>query len=306
SMRARRFKIPCLCFNGMESLLKGKAKNWGKEKNSSANRVKEPVCPREEENISSDVREEDTQNKCPLNFDELPSLSGLPQQGDIIAYRLVELSVTSWCPELSCFRVGKIASYDCQSTKIRLVTVSEYPFVVTDSLDEEHAQETDTSPYNEDGSLEIDFGSLVDVRWIHKQNSNGNTNTCKPYAKVAGTIAKCTNGERNSNGSAHMNTGLPASDVNGDGKNLSVWEEINQAFSSKKAELALKKDQMEPVSMDAQIIKNSKKPGSKSTKEKFQISKQGNGTRTPRTSKSLRGSALGPTISLLRAQNILQ
>ena len=32
-------------------------------------------------------------------------MSSVPQEGDIIAYRLVELS-TSWCPELSSFRVG--------------------------------------------------------------------------------------------------------------------------------------------------------------------------------------------------------
>ena len=63
-------------------------------------------------------------------------MSSVPQEGDIIAYRLVELS-TSWCPELSSFRVGIVAWHDCQATKIRLSPVFEYPFVFRNPLGEE-------------------------------------------------------------------------------------------------------------------------------------------------------------------------
>ncbi|XP_057825998.2 coilin isoform X2 [Cryptomeria japonica] len=302
---------PVLQWNGITTKRQGQ--NWGKEKNNNVNREKKPVCFREEDNISSDDMKEETLNKCPLDFDKLPSMSGLPQQGDVIAYRLVELSIASWCPELSSFRVGKIASYDSCSTKIRLVPVSEYPFVVKNSVSEEYAEETDISLYNEDGSLEIDFGSLVDVRWINQQNCSSNMNTGMPDVKVAGKVATCTNGERNSNSSTDMNTGfrvteesITATNANGDGEYMSVWDEINQAFSSKKAELALKEDLLEPVNMDTKPAKASKKSRSKTMKEKPCISKQGNGTPTSRTFKSLRGSAIGPTISLLRAQNVLK
>ncbi|XP_057826000.2 coilin isoform X4 [Cryptomeria japonica] len=311
SMPTEGGKKPVLQWNGITTKRQGQ--NWGKEKNNNVNREKKPVCFREEDNISSDDMKEETLNKCPLDFDKLPSMSGLPQQGDVIAYRLVELSIASWCPELSSFRVGKIASYDSCSTKIRLVPVSEYPFVVKNSVSEEYAEETDISLYNEDGSLEIDFGSLVDVRWINQQNCSSNMNTGMPDVKVAGKVATCTNGERNSNSSTDMNTGfrvteesITATNANGDGEYMSVWDEINQAFSSKKAELALKEDLLEPVNMDTKPAKASKKSRSKTMKEKPCISKQGNGTPTSRTFKSLRGSAIGPTISLLRAQNVLK
>ncbi|XP_068644125.1 coilin-like isoform X2 [Aristolochia californica] len=39
----------------------------------------------------------------PTDFDKLSPLTSSPKEGDIVAYRLVELS-SSWCPELSSFR----------------------------------------------------------------------------------------------------------------------------------------------------------------------------------------------------------
>uniref|UniRef100_A0A452ZIB7 Coilin tudor domain-containing protein n=1 Tax=Aegilops tauschii subsp. strangulata TaxID=200361 RepID=A0A452ZIB7_AEGTS len=89
------------------------------------------------------------------------------QEGDLIAYRLVTLS-SSWCPEISSYRVGKVLVYDLISSRIILLPVPEHP-IITEEItceDESDTMMVDTSPYKEDGSLEIEYPNLLDVRLV--------------------------------------------------------------------------------------------------------------------------------------------
>lgn len=106
------------------------------------------------------------------------------QEGDVIAYRLIELTA-SWTPELSSFRVhiksafglhnwkkncirsliritsmslqvGKISRYDAKSNRIWLEPVLEYPFDFKKKIDEDASSvQYNPSPYQENGSLEV-------------------------------------------------------------------------------------------------------------------------------------------------------
>lgn len=111
------------------------------------------------------------------------------QKGDVIAYRLIELT-SSWTPEVSSFRVkisvtpfepikqstlffeeakaftiylfswqvGKISYYDPESKKVILMPVQEYPIEKKTEEDEDSSSmQPDTSLYKEDGSLEVRF-----------------------------------------------------------------------------------------------------------------------------------------------------
>ncbi|KAK1314951.1 hypothetical protein QJS10_CPA06g01237 [Acorus calamus] len=95
----------------------------------------------------------------PVDYEKLMPLSGFPEEGDVIAYRLVELS-SSWCPELSSFRVGKVSFFDAVSQKITLVTVPGYPVSPEEKNDGEEMTQFQ-SMYNEDGSLEADLHHLL-------------------------------------------------------------------------------------------------------------------------------------------------
>ncbi|XP_024995543.1 coilin-like isoform X1 [Cynara cardunculus var. scolymus] len=92
----------------------------------------------------------------PNDFDKLPPCCS-PKEGDVIAYRLLELS-SSWIPEFSSFRVGRISYYDARD--IVLIPVPEYP-IASDKINEDGPND---SLYGEDGTLEINYSALVDVR----------------------------------------------------------------------------------------------------------------------------------------------
>ncbi|KAD0345284.1 hypothetical protein E3N88_44421 [Mikania micrantha] len=79
------------------------------------------------------------------------------QEGDVIAYRLLELN-SSWIPEFSSFRVGRITYYDAKD--IVLIPVTDYPIVSEKVNEDGH----NNSLYGEDGTLEINYSALVDVR----------------------------------------------------------------------------------------------------------------------------------------------
>ncbi|XP_022024778.1 coilin isoform X2 [Helianthus annuus] len=100
----------------------------------------------------------------PNDFDKLPPCCE-PKEGDVIAYRLLELS-SSWIAELSSFRVGRISFYDAKD--IVLVPVTEYP-IVTEKINEDGSSD---SLYGEDGTLKINYSALVDVRNVKQCDPN--------------------------------------------------------------------------------------------------------------------------------------
>ncbi|KAH9625352.1 hypothetical protein KSS87_015181 [Heliosperma pusillum] len=205
-----------------------------------------------------------------INFDKLLPLVDLPKAGDIIAYRLLELS-SSWCPELSPFRVGKVTSYEPESNMIKLVPVSEYPLNLPKNDDADEPP-LGSSVYAEDGSLETDFHSLNEVRilklgeWTQSEGKNGgSTPTTSKDNEVQDDAKKVASGSSNQK---------PPTPGLGNGKK-DVWEEISEAVSAKKAQL-MQEDSW-----------NKKEPAAK----------------RPWSYRSVRSSAIGPTMARLRAQN---
>ncbi|XP_019163886.1 PREDICTED: coilin-like isoform X2 [Ipomoea nil] len=106
-----------------------------------------------------------------IDFAKLPSLSDTPKEGDVIAYRLLKLS-SNWTAELSPYHVGKVSSFNSESSRASLMPVAGYPFYSKKSGEDECAMQPDSSLYKEDGSLEIDLSSLVDVRVVKTTTFN--------------------------------------------------------------------------------------------------------------------------------------
>ncbi|XP_031480752.1 coilin isoform X2 [Nymphaea colorata] len=244
---------------------KRKGQKWGKEK-TSVEKVNAKVD--EEEDLMFEKEEVADKH---VDFEQLAPLTGIPEENDIIAYRLIELS-SSWCPELSPFRVGKVSSYNPESSVVTLVPVPGYPVSVHHNQEETPDEySVDASLYKEDGSLEIEFRSLVDARILYHEKGN--------------KLPICAAGEMNG-------VGIPSSiqkrdlvtKISGDEQNQTMiqekgqtsWDEISQALNEKKAELWKQ-------------VENGKK------KEKT--------AKSSWSYKALRGSALGPTIAYLRAEN---
>ncbi|XP_021746506.1 coilin-like [Chenopodium quinoa] len=315
-------------WNGITNKRKGQ--KWGRENqpnsrkeyrdynghssSSRANRNQRTSSWKEPRDRNSWASRKQRANDSSTNFEKLVPLTDLPEIGDVLAYRLLELSST-WCPELTSFRVGRITCFDKESNKIIMVPEPEYPLNLKKMEggdhddDDDSAQPPQPSLYNEDGSLEIDFPSLVDVRILKR----GDPSQSKAVSAVAnGTSApsgpsgwsKGNNIDGNSNGASDVgNQELGTPDASGvsesnkkDGSNgaldtgnqelqtpaatpangkKDVWEEISDALSAKKSQLS-QEDRW-----------NKKEPSAKRSW----------------SYRTLRGSALGPTMARLRAQN---
>ncbi|KAL5991261.1 hypothetical protein ACLOJK_012168 [Asimina triloba] len=283
----QELKLYCMViiqWNGTTNKKKGQ--KWGKEKPS------EHVKSNNAYHEKSTEEEEMPAHDC-VDFEKLVPLRRMPQvlpfldgsavggskEGDMVAYRLIELS-SSWSPELSLFRVGKISSYDSKSNMVKLVSVPEYPVLSDKVLDDE--MQSSFLLYNEDGSLEISFESLVDVRIFNHGKS-------EPSTIVPSTINEASVHTREAKVAVALNPNAEDSaPVRDNGGHINgAWDEICQALSEKKAQL-IKNDGWRPAY---------EKDGS-ATKE--------SSGRASWSYKALRSSALGPTMALLRAQNDLQ
>uniref|UniRef100_A0A5B6YIQ3 Putative coilin isoform X3 n=1 Tax=Davidia involucrata TaxID=16924 RepID=A0A5B6YIQ3_DAVIN len=245
-------------WNGITSKKEGK--NWDKEKGSNSSsssfRRNDYQDFSKECSETPSIEKEAVANN-PIDFNELAPLASLPKEGDVIAYRLLELS-SSWTPELSSFRVGKTSLYDPESNSVVLIPVPEYPIDFEKKVDGEDgsAEQPESSLYREDGSLEIDFSSLVDVRVVEF----GNSDSAKANGRVDESPAgnkDAVSGVVSNNNDKQTRALIPEKEVN-------AWDEISQALSAKKAQLS---------------------------------------GRSSWSYRALRGSALGPTMAILRARN---
>ncbi|XP_050206650.1 coilin [Mercurialis annua] len=203
-----------------------------------------------------------------IDFEKLEFYTTSPKVGDVIAYRLIELS-SSWTPELSSYQVGKISTYDMRANRVRLVPVPGYP-VISEEPDGDASAIQGTTHYAKDGSLWIDFSSLLEVRLVTQVNSN----SVKP---IAGGVDEVSVREQdNATGSRSNNGNESHAPVQENGK-VNSWEDISQALDAKKAELA----------------------------QEDKWNKAESSGKKPWSYRALRGSALGPTMALLRSQNEL-
>uniref|UniRef100_A0A803L0W7 Coilin n=1 Tax=Chenopodium quinoa TaxID=63459 RepID=A0A803L0W7_CHEQI len=257
--------------------------------------------------VQKSAWEDDTaqKNVCDVN-------NKVAKVGDVLAYRLLELSST-WCPELTSFRVGRITCFDKESNKIIMVPEPEYPLNLKKEEgdhddDDDSGQPPQPSLYNEDGSLEIDFPSLVDVRILKRGDPSQSKATGVPAVAI-GTSApsgwsKGNNIDGSSNGASDVGNqelGTPgASGVSEsnkkDGSNGAL-DTSNQELQKPAATPANgKKDVWEEIS-DALLAKKSQLSQEDRWNKKEPSAKRSWSYRT------LRGSALGPTMARLRAQN---
>ncbi|XP_078434605.1 sphere organelles protein-like protein isoform X2 [Wolffia australiana] len=193
---------------------KRKGQKWGREDDSSDEMMTEDV-PVEKSNTLTVIDQEKKTPNCSIDFANLPLLNRLPERGDVIAYKVVELS-SSWCPELSSFRVGKVRSFDPISSMIVLDPVPDHPITNPDRTAEDELP-PEACLYTEDGSLESDLSSLHDVRLFGGEN---------PSAGVEKPIAK----------DLHCNQSKPTAREQGN-----VWDELSRALEQKKEELSQKK-----------------------------------------------------------------
>ncbi|KAG4989944.1 hypothetical protein AAZX31_11G248700 [Glycine max] len=283
-----QFPVEIFQWNGITNKKKGQ--KWGKERMSFR---KQDGYEHSSQDCPTVRNAEKEQPSNAIDFDKLkPYYTSLPKEGDVIAYRLIELTA-SWTPELSSFRVGKISRYDAKSNRIWLEPVLEYPFDFKKKIDEDASSvQYNPSPYQENGSLEIEYTSLADVRMVKHGNPDLKTVVVSSDAWVKTTKAtndiakeklapKATNGstdeklaaDQTTMGSCPPERGHITAKENGE---VNVWDEINEALKAKKAKL-------------------SKEDG---------WSRGGESSSTRSWShRAMRCSALGPTMALLRSNN---
>ncbi|KAE9608000.1 putative coilin domain-containing protein [Lupinus albus] len=267
-----QFPVETFQWNGTTSKKKGQ--KWGTERISS-HKQDDYEHSTEESPI---VHQAEMQHKLnPVDFDKLTPYTSSPKEGDVIAYRLIELSA-SWTPELSSFRIGRILHYDAKSNMIQLEPVSEYPFDFKKKIDgDESSEQFDPSPYGEDGSLEIDYLSLADARMV-KHGIPGSATVIAPSDAWV-NLVKSTNGSIDEKlvgdtivgNSKQEREGHTPAKANG---KVNLWDELNETLAAKKAKLS-EVDGWSHVSSDSRSWSH----------------------------RALRCSALGPTMARLRAQN---
>ncbi|KAG7591483.1 Coilin N-terminal domain [Arabidopsis thaliana x Arabidopsis arenosa] len=202
------------------NMTKKKGQKWGTEKTGFSKRYAQDF--NEDTTYQTKPAEAETLAMGPIDYERLVAYTGSIKKGDVIAYRLIELT-SSWTPEVSSFRVGKISYYDPDSKKVTLMPVQEFPIEKKTEEDDDFSMEPDTSLYKEDGSLEIEFSALLDVRSV-KTSSSDSAEVAKsapPEPDQSATKLKL---------SANKDLQTPIK--------VNPWEELSEALSAKKAELS--------------------------------------------------------------------
>ncbi|KAL7116807.1 hypothetical protein ACP275_03G028700 [Erythranthe tilingii] len=218
-------------WNGITSKKKGQ--QWGKENRSFTPQIEYKLPSKEYSQISSHEKPKQTDKV--TDFDKLPPLPSIPKEGDVIAYHLLELS-SSWTPELSAHRVGKVFSFNPESNQTLLVPVPEYPIpakISDEDADEDEDVQPDNSLYKEDGSLEIDFSLLIDVRIINNGDS-GQGNKSVGLASEGSVPNEIAPETFLPSSSDKQTVVVPSSETGG----ASIWDEFSEALNAKKEQLS--------------------------------------------------------------------
>ncbi|KAI5073606.1 hypothetical protein GOP47_0011619 [Adiantum capillus-veneris] len=127
---------------------KRKGQSWGQEKTKRGNNYLQALDDTELDDIQE------------LEPETLPAVEGMPQNGDVIAYRILEL--TNLCrPELSEYRVGRVLHLESQSGKVKLAEAPNY----------RTQKHNDQEPsFYKGGILETEISSLSEVRLVERSN----------------------------------------------------------------------------------------------------------------------------------------
>ncbi|KAJ7518978.1 hypothetical protein O6H91_20G017700 [Diphasiastrum complanatum] len=259
------------------------------------------------------------------NFEALSSLHDFPREGDILAYRLVELT-SNWTPELSPYRVGRVSKCDKDSCILKLDPVPGYSLNLkmdaadVCSDDRFNEQENLCAPYNEDGSLEIELSSLSDVRFVQRICSVDSaigagdleSNQIHENDKQVLSPAKPQD-----NDEMIVTPGCKEEDFHGRVNTSSMWQEISEELDRKKMQLiqmdsckshhVAMKDASEKIQEAGACLKEAEWKPSEAENQLFERENHRPKAGKDRKlhAKFLKSGALGPTIALLRAQQVL-
>ncbi|CAH9117412.1 unnamed protein product [Cuscuta europaea] len=259
-------------WNGITSKRKGQ--KWGTEKSSFTQRNEVNYSNREQSEMPN-AKMFNHSNE-PFDFTKLPFLSGSLKQGDVIAYRFLELSST-WTPELSSYRVGEVSSYDSQLGVVSLMPVPEFPILCKKSDGDDESSMQPVANYKEDGSLEIEFSALAEVRILqHKMrvpvsSSGGVAGDDSTLLTVTADVQ--TPAPIPPDNKDLINDSEEMHSIIIEDNNVDPWEQISEALNAKKQQLS----------------------------QETNCDRESSGKTW--SYKSLRGSALGPTMALLRSKN---
>ncbi|KAL8520009.1 hypothetical protein ACS0TY_010809 [Phlomoides rotata] len=312
-------------WNGITSKKKGQ--QWGKEDRPFIPRNDHKI-PNEEDSELSNKKE--THADEGTDLDKLAPLLGMPKKGDIIAYRVLELS-SSWTPELSAYRFGKVSWYNPDSNQTMLLPVPEYPIVLK-KADEDEAAQLDNSLYKEDGSLEIDFSSLIDVRIFNNGKSEPGNDSLKSMSEGPAGIVNVPKTALPSG--SDKPTILPSQDATGSdlGKEMDspaaenvgvdIWDQLSETLNAKKDQLSKENGwgsspplkvrvshenirASTPKKVQDNTVGKKSYPGGKWVKnaQRAQPSQENSSSSGSKSwsYRALRGSALGPTMAILRS-----
>ncbi|CAN1137370.1 COIL [Linum perenne] len=136
-----------------------------------------------------------------IEFEKLAPYANTPKEDDVIAYRIIQLS-SSWTPELSSYLVGKISQFNPESNMIKLVAFSNHPLIPDNKIEDDEASESDILPetltLQEDGSLEVEFSSLLEVRAVkcHDNISSAEPEQPRKPTKTQDEISRESNSKR--------------------------------------------------------------------------------------------------------------
>ncbi|GAQ88351.1 hypothetical protein KFL_004200070 [Klebsormidium nitens] len=172
-----------------QPLSKERGKEWGLQKGRKRDRYKddtwqqttgwaevpppEPAAAEITEKIERGA-EEFRRTRTAEEYEKLPDLGRAPQVADVLAYRLVELT-SSWTPQISEYREGRVTAFDAASGTVALAWWPAEDLVgrkeAVAQLDENFeetlpAEPAFAPPYDEDGNLEINLGSLMGVKLV--------------------------------------------------------------------------------------------------------------------------------------------
>ncbi|KAH0469848.1 hypothetical protein IEQ34_001406 [Dendrobium chrysotoxum] len=139
--------------------------------------VSDGILPLPKPEVISSAVEIKKPSKHIIHFAILPHIRRLPVKGDILAYRFIEPSSSAY-PQLSSPQVGEVSSFDNKTLQILLLPVLDYVL-----LSEENSHgiivQPNGSRYKEDGSLEIEYLSLVDVRMVKAHGPEEEEKPCQ-------------------------------------------------------------------------------------------------------------------------------
>eukprot|EP00250_Pteridium_aquilinum_P019209 c24342_g1_i1 orf=70-2202(-) len=277
---------------------KRKGQSWGQEKPKRGGRNFEAV-----DNMEICDNQE-------LKLETLPALEGTPQNGDVIAYRILELTAFS-CPELSEYRVGKVVALDGHSGTIKLTEVPEYPLR---RRHDDHEAETNgdisvSSLYDDEGFLETQISSLADIRLVER----GPHETCKITSTIQAPTDLATTDintilntstadtEVDASKTSTINPNSSKANLPTEGQSsapLQGWLEITEELERKKEELGKK----EGITATRAVEVDTTKIGNGCSSA---VSNSKNASTGRAKGWHKKAGGLGSTMALLRSQNVL-